>query len=69
MLCISVLNITYTGEPYVKLPSKDIVKDTVLSESQFFLPGSGLTEKLYFDRYVSNIVDYQEPIINKGRSL
>ena len=36
---------------------KDGVKDTVLSESQFFLPGSGLTKKLYFDRYASNIAD------------
>ena len=39
VLCISVLNITHTGEPDVQSPPKD-VKDAVLSESQFFLPGS-----------------------------
>ena len=55
VLCISVLNITYTEEPDVQSPPKDVVKDTVLKESQFFLPGFGLTEKIYFDRYVSNI--------------
>ena len=49
VLCISVLNITCTGEPHAQSPPKD-VKDTVLSESQFFLPGSGLTKELYFDR-------------------
>ena len=50
VLCISVLNITYTGEPDVQSPPKDVVKDIVLKESQFFLPGSGLTKKIYFDR-------------------
>ena len=50
VLCISVLNITYTGGPDVQSPPKDIMKDTVLNESQFFLPGSGLTKKIYFDR-------------------
>ena len=48
VLCIC-LNITYTGEPDVDSPPKD-VKDAVLSECQFFLPESGLTKKLYFDK-------------------
>ena len=55
VLCVSVLNITCTGEPDVQSPPKDVVKDTVLNECQFFLPGSGLTKKLYFDRYVSSV--------------
>ena len=50
VLCISVLNITHTGEPDVHSPHKDVVKDAILTESKFFLPGSGLTKKLYFDR-------------------
>lgn len=63
MLCISVLNITYTGE---QSSLKD-VKDAVLNESQFFLPGSGLTKKLYFDRYASNVADVANVNDNKER--
>ena len=58
VLCVSVLNITYTGEPDVQSPAKDVVKDTVLNDTQFFRPGSGLTKELYFDRYVSNVANY-----------
>ena len=56
-LCAFYFCQTSTGEPDIQSSPKDGVKDTVLSESQFFLPGSGLTKKLYFDRYASNIAD------------
>lgn len=54
---IQFVNHTYTGEPDVQSSPQDVVKDTVLNDAQFFLPGSGLTKKLYFDRYASNIAD------------
>ena len=63
-LCISVLNISHTGE---QSPPKGVARDGVLSESQFFLPGSGLTKKLYFDRYASNIADVANVNDNKER--